>query len=118
MWARGASEPRPKRRCLGGTGRLRLFAKEILDDRLQRAHDLVAGHVALPELQREREALLARLIAEDVVARPALRRLRLSLLCDLARVLARGATAVVFLKALHERDHFLHVALTNHLQQQ
>src|SRR6266545_4970797 len=74
---------------------LRLFAKEILDDRLQRAHDLLARDIALVELQRESEVLLAWLVAEHVVTRPPLRRLRLSLLRDPSRVLACGPTTFV-----------------------
>src|SRR6266540_1768687 len=74
---------------------LRLFAKEILDDRLQRAHDLLARDIALLELQREGEVLLAWLVAEHVVTRPPLRRLRLSLLRDPSRVLACGPTTFV-----------------------
>src|SRR5262249_5213519 len=86
------------------------------DDRLQRAHDLVAPHVALAEPQREREALLARLVSEHVVARPSLRALSLRLLRQAARVVARGAAVV--LQAIDERDHFLRIALTYDLQQQ
>src|SRR5258706_8691257 len=113
MWDRLASDARRKRRCLGGTG-LRLFAKEILDDRLQRAHDLLGRDVGLVELQRESEVLLTWLVAEHVVTRPSLRRLRLSLLRHPSRVLARRTTAFV-LQPLHQGHHFLQIALTNYL---
>ena len=72
---------------------------------------------ARPELQRESEVLLAWLVAEHVVTGPPLPRLRLSLFRDPPRVFACRTTAFV-LQPLDEREHFLHVALTNHLQQQ
>src|SRR5262249_23279336 len=96
-----------------GHHRAALALLDVVDDRLERADDLVLGDLGALELKRECEALLARLEAEHEVAGPTLRGLGARLLGQPARVLTRRS---FLLKALDERQHFPGISLPNYLQ--
>ena len=73
---------------------------------------LLAGDLRLPKLERQREALVAGLMPEDVVGRAAARLPR-HVFGDPARVLARGATLLCH--PVEERGHLRGFRLTNDL---